>query len=91
VENPTNNISQCLAVFNPTNDAAVFVSSCNVTETSGSGNQTSNKFINWVFVPGDNESIRLEGWGLCLDAGVGPHNNVTAKVYECYPGLAQQQ
>jgi hypothetical protein len=84
----TNDTLQCLTVFNPTNDVPVWRVSCN--ETSESGNQT-NTFNNWVFVPGDNMSIRLEGWRLCVDAGVSPHNNVTAKVYECYPGLEQQQ
>jgi hypothetical protein len=71
-------------VRNPVDNSPVFREACYEGDNSG-------KYINWVFVPGDNLSIRLEETNLCLDAGVSPHNNVTAKVYTCYPGLEQQQ
>jgi hypothetical protein len=79
---------QCLAVVNPANDVSTQLLPCAGSATSG---DKTGKFSRWVFIPGDNLSVRLEGWELCLDAGSNPANNGPAKVYTCYPGLAQQQ
>jgi hypothetical protein len=85
---PLNAITQCLSVVNPANDAPTQILPC--IGGSESGDKTG-KFVRWVFVPGDNLSVRLEGFELCLDAGSTPGNNGPAKVYECYPGVSQQQ
>jgi hypothetical protein len=85
---PLNANAQCLSVVNPANDAPTQILPC--IGASESGDKTG-KFVRWVFVPGDNLSVRLEGFELCLDAGSTPGNNGPAKVYECYPGVSQQQ
>jgi hypothetical protein len=77
-----------LAVVNPADDVPTQILPCDAAAQSG---DKTGKFVHWVFVPGDNMSLRLEGWELCLDAGSSPINNGPAKVYTCYPGLAQQQ
>jgi hypothetical protein len=73
---------------NPANDAKTQILPCLGAAESG---DKEGKFVHWVFVPGDNLSVRLEGFELCLDAGSSPTNNGPAKVYTCYPGLAQQR
>jgi hypothetical protein len=70
---------------NPRVDAPALIAPCAASVNS------STVFSRWVFVPGDNLSVRLEGYELCLDAGASPSNNGPAKLYTCYPGLSQQQ
>lgn len=50
-----------------------------------------NVSLYWNIAEGDNLSVQLAGTNLCLDAGSNPSNNGPAKLYTCYPGLAQQR
>ncbi|ORX36966.1 ricin B lectin domain-containing protein [Kockovaella imperatae] len=47
----------------------------------------------WNIQPGNQLSVQLVGTNYCLDAGTNPGSDpsVPAKVWQCYPGLAQQQ
>lgn len=48
-----------------------------------------NKAVRWDINPGSG-SVIISGTDFALDAGVNPSNNVPAKVWTSYPGLAQQ-
>lgn len=43
----------------------------------------------WDINPGSG-SVIVSGTSFALDAGIGPHNNVPAKVWTSYPGAPQQ-
>jgi len=43
----------------------------------------------WDINPGSG-SITISGDSFALDAGIDPHNNVQAKIWESYPGITQQ-
>jgi len=53
-------------------------------------NPTSPSASSQLFYAINNGVIQLAGTNFCLDAGVNPSNGVQMKLWQCYPGLAQQ-
>jgi hypothetical protein len=69
-------------VGKPANGAQVILVNCGLT---------NDLYGDWCIADGPNASVQLAGTPYCLDAGSSPHDNGPAKLWECYPGLAQQR
>jgi len=87
---PTGTPEFCLGTVGPAADGVIVnFMTCSSTQTS---DPTAANYALWDISAGNQQSLKLTGTNFCLDAGTNPGPNmVEAKIWTCYPGLAQQQ